>query len=248
MKHLGVGATGTKHHVRWTAPDVVFVHQLAKVTGNAAYATRAVLEWNNIKTIYPTAADLDARFRLTNRPSTWDIAFFMEAAYLSGDFSWANEAAAILADTGDTFYFNPDSGWYALNVAANIRALIGCGYVSTYQAEIIWLINELIGLCGPEGIDGYIQDTAYAILAFKSVGGPANGYANRLGNWLALQQNPGSGWFEGGLEYPEIDGEAVRALASTIGQNVTLKAKLGLKPASSWRKTLGDVGRPFNED
>ncbi|MFW9817913.1 MAG: hypothetical protein ACFFEW_18535, partial [Candidatus Thorarchaeota archaeon] len=87
--HLGAGATGTQYYVRTTAPDVVFLHRLGQVTGDPSYSSRAILEWNNIKTEYPSAASLDALFRSINRRSAWDIAFFLEAAYLSGDSTWA---------------------------------------------------------------------------------------------------------------------------------------------------------------
>jgi len=248
--HLGAHATGTKYHVRTTAPDIVFLHRLSEVTGNSSYATRANLEWDNLKLSWPTAGDLDSLFRAINRPSTWDIAFFLEAAYLSGDTTWADQAAAILADTEDTFYYGTDTFWYALNVAGTIRALVGCGYGGQYYDEVVHLLGELIGLVDEEdGVGGYVQDTAYAVLAFNTVGGAARQYANDLGRWLSRQQEESGGWIEDGYEYPEVDGEAVRALASTIGTNVTLD---GFQPGStmnsSWRKAAapGQAAIPFN--
>jgi len=249
MTHLGAGATGTQHHVRTTAPDIVFLHHLSQVTGDTSYATRAVMEWNNIAATYPTAGDLDSLFRAINRRSTWDIAFFMEAAYLSGDTIWADDAAAILADKSDDFYYSTETWWYALNLAGAIRSLVGCGYYNSYQENIIYMLGELIGLCDDEtGVGGYVQDTAYAVLAFNAVGGAARSYANDLGRWLATQQQENGGWLEADYEYPEVDGEAVRALSSTIGSNVTLD---GFEPGkvmnSSWRRYFtGKAAVPFN--
>jgi hypothetical protein len=248
--HLGAGATGTQHHVRMTAPDIVFLHRMSGVVGDPSFAARANSEWENLATFWPTAGDLDALFRSIGRRSAWDVAFFLEAARLSGDMDWADGAAAILADTADDFYYG-DSGnsWYALNLAASVRALVGCGYHEQYSDAIIALLGGLIDLVDEDdGIGGYAQDTAYAVLAFKSVGGAANAYANDLGRWLARKQQDNGGWIEpDDEEYAEANGEAVRALAATIGKNVTLGQ---FKPAkgfnSSWRKAkYAGMARPF---
>jgi len=248
--HLGAGADPTeKYHARTTAPDVVFLYRLSEVTGDPSYATRANLEWDNLKSFWPTAGDLDGFFHTIGRRSAWDIAFFLEAAHLSGDTTWADEAAAILANTSDTFYYGTDTWWYALNVAGTIRALVGCGYGGTYYESVVYLLSELIGLVDDEdGVGGYIQDTAYAVLAFNTVGGAARQYANDLGRWLSRQQEESGGWMEAGYEYPEVDGEAVRALASTIGTNVTLDGfQPGTPMNSSWRRAAtGQAAIPFN--
>lgn len=250
MAHLGAGATDP-YHERTTAPDVVFLHRLSQVTGDASYADRAELEWSNLTSFWPAAGDLDALFRTINRRSAWDIAFFLEAAYLSGDSDWANDAAAILADTTDTFYYGTDTWWYALNVAASIRALVGCGYAGQYNGQVVELLGQLIALADDDnGVGGYVQDTAYAVLAFSTVGGAGRQYANDLGRWLANHQQPTGGWIEAGDEYPEVDGEAVRALASTIGTNVTLD---GFQPGtgmnSSWRRAVtGQSAIPYSGD
>lgn len=248
MAHLGAGATGTQYHVRTTAPDIVFLHQLSQVTGDTQYATRAILEWNNLTVFWPTAGHLDSLFRSINRPSTWDIAFFLEAAYLSGDTDWADDAAAIIADSSDTFYYDTNSSWYALNVAAAIRSLVGCGYYALCQSEVLYFLGELIGLCDDEaGVGGYIQDTAYAVMAFNSIGGAARSFANDLGRWLASHQEANGGWLEDGYEYPEIDGEAVKALSSTIGSIISLDGfETGKVMNSSWRKAVsGKAAHPF---
>ncbi len=246
--HLGDGATKSQYELRWTAPDVVFVHYLGQATANQQYIQRATEEWVNIKYRFPTAGDLDFLFQSLNRPSTWDIAFFLEAAYLSGDMTWANEAAAILANTSDTFYYNAGTWWYALNLAGSIRALVNCGYAVQYQQEIVEMLYELIALCDSKnGVNGYVQDTAYTVIAFNAVGGPARHYANSLGKWLASQQEKDGGWDEAGYEYPEVDGEAVRALASTIGNSFTkngFEKGINLK-ASAWRRGFDKKAEPF---
>lgn len=249
QEHLGAGATGTQYHVRTTAPDVVFLHRLSEVTGDSSYAARANLEWTNLTSLWPTAGDLDILFRQLNRRSAWDIAFFLEAAYLSDDTPWADQAAAILADTSDSFYYGTDTFWYALNVAGAVRALVGCGYADTYGDAVVSLLGQLIVLIDDEGgiIGEWVQDTAYAALAFSTVGGAGRRYANDLGRWLARQQDSSGGWTEPDeREYPEGDGEALRALASTIGTNVTLdRIRVGAAKNSRWIKAAKAQAIPY---
>ena len=87
-----------------------------------------------------------------------------------------------------------------------------------------------------------------AVLAFSTLGGAAQRYVNDLGRWLANQQQDNGGWMEAGYEYPEVDGEALRALASTIGTDVTLDGfEPGLPMNSSWVKDVQEFGAlPFN--
>jgi hypothetical protein len=253
LKHLGLTATETKYHERTTAPDIVFLHQLAAVSRDRYYAYRATVEWYNLSSnFWPTAGDLDTYFYNIKRPSAWDIAFFLEAAYQSGDKPWADEAAEILADYQNDFYYGEDTEWYALNLAGAIRALVGCGYYEEYKDAVLYFLEELTGLVDKEdGVQGYIQDTAYAVLAFKTVAGPAGKYADILALWLASRQNQFGGWTEpDGNEYPEVDGEAVRALCATIGWNLPLQGfrpKLMAHPFRKKPKTWWSA-RPFRED
>lgn len=249
MVHLGSGATGTQHHVRTTAPDIVFLHRLAEVTGDSSYATRADAEWANITSYsyLSTAGDLDALFRAINRPSAWDIAYYLEAAHLSGDSAWADDAAAIVANHSDSFYYDSNNPWYALNLAGAIRALVGSGYGDQYSAEIGAMLDSLIALVDKDdGIGGWVQDTSYAVMAFRTVGGSANKYANDLGRWLAENQQTNGGWLESnGTEYFDRNGEALRALSMTIGSNDTVDqfsygSGDGLN--SSWTRSASSEG------
>lgn len=247
MEHLGFGVTGTQYHARTTAPDIVFLHRLAEITGDSEYSDRAKVEWDNIKDTYPTAASLNTLFHNINRPSAWDFAFFLEAAHLSEDTVWAEDAAEILADTEDIFYYG-NTSWYALNVAGSIRALVDSGYAETYKDSIIYFLGELVSLSDKDnGVGEWIQDTAYATIAFRSVGGAGHQYANELARWIARNQEENGGWLEGSNEYPEINGESVRALSSTIGKNVAFegwKARKNIN--SSWKKDVQNgIVEPF---
>jgi hypothetical protein len=113
----------------------------------------------------------------------------------------------------------------------------------------VTLLGELVAVTDDDiGVGGCVQETAYAVLAYQTVGGAGHKYANSLGRWLARQQEDDGGWLEAGYEYPEADGEALRALASTIGTNVTLACfQDGTAANSSWiREASGERTIPFN--
>ncbi|MGH2536028.1 MAG: hypothetical protein ACRDHL_01390 [Candidatus Promineifilaceae bacterium] len=253
MTHLGAGATGAQYHTRTTAPDIVFLHRLSQVTGDSSYATRANAEWANIKTFWPTAGDLDALFRVLNRPSIWDIVFFMEAAHLSGDSAWADGAAAIVANISDPFYYDPaEDFWYALNVAHAVYGLVSMGYSGAYNAEVVALLDTLVSLISDSSVGSSAQMTAYAVLALASVGGSANGHANDLARWLADNRAANGGYLEpDAIEYAESNGEALRALATTIGTNVTVD---GFQPGSgqnlnsAWQAAADSQAVPYSGD
>jgi hypothetical protein len=232
LEHLGAGATGTPHSVRMTAPDMVFLYDLGGLDNAANLMQRACDEWNNVKNFWPTAGDLDALFRSINRASVWDLAFFMEAASRCDDVVWADDAAAIIADVDDPFYYNTNGTWYVLDVAAAIRSLAGEGYGSLYQAEVRELLGILVGLAeSGDGVNGAIQETAYAVMAFKTVGFSMNRHANNLARWLSGMQEEGGGWLESDdNEYAEINGEAVRAMAMTVGRGNVPGVKSNIPP------------------
>jgi hypothetical protein len=232
LEHLGTDATGVQHHVRMTAPDIIFLYDFGELDDAADLIERACDEWTNIKTLWPTAGDLDAFFRSSNRASIWDLAFFMEAASPCDDDVWADAAAAIIADVDDSFYYNTTGIWYVLNVAAAIRSLAGEGYGSLYQAQVRELLGVLVGFAqAGDGVNGAIQETAYAVMAFKTVGFSMNRHANGLARWLSDMQEEGGGWLESDdNEYAEINGEAVRAMAMTIGRGKVPGVKSNIPP------------------
>lgn len=139
-----------------------------------------------------------------------------------------------------TFYYGTDNAWLVLNLAARVRAPANTGSGETYYESVMSMLSDLIGMIDADGsMGGWVQDTAYAMLAFSSVGGAARSYANDLGRRLAThpgRRRRAAGWRL--YEYPEVDGEALRALASTIGTNYTLDGFApGKAGASSWKHT-----------
>lgn len=223
MTRIGVGATGDpKFNFGWPATDLIFIYRLGVATANVGYISRALVEWEYIKKTYPDANSVDVVLRNSNNPNVFDFAFYMEAAYLVGDYEWAEEAAAIIANIEDDFYYGEGAYWYRLNISAAIRSLVYCGYSKQYQSEIVELINILFEMCDGDGIGGDIEETAYAIMALRSVGGAVHSYTNELGRWLEGQQETNGGWLkDDGKEYPKINSEALQALASTMNPEFT---------------------------
>ncbi|NIA24828.1 MAG: hypothetical protein GWP04_04600 [Gammaproteobacteria bacterium] len=160
-----------------------------------------------------------------------------DAGTARGNTVWADAMAAIIADTSNDFYYGSDNDWRALNLGGAIRALVGTGYGRVYQDGVTAMLSDLISMIDADGsIGGWVQDTAYAVPAFNSVGRDSRAYANDLGRWLATQQTADGGWLEAGDEYPEVDGEALRALASTIGRHhMTGGFAYGQMGSHSWK-------------
>ena len=171
--HLGSGATHQAHHPRFTATDLILLHRLYELTGDAAYRARAAEEWRNIRSYFyfATADELHRFFQKIERPTgAWDLAFYLEAAELAGDCGWADGAAAVLARTLEGNYFDPSNEYRALNVAGAVRALAGQGYGAVHRAELEALQSALMGFVDGTNLGARVQDSAYAALALYAVG------------------------------------------------------------------------------
>lgn len=233
--HLGTYADDTQLHERPTAFDIIFLHRFGELVSDASYKSRAIAEWDDaIKATYPNAQSLYDLFVAISRPSFWDLVAFGEAAYLSGDDKWADEVADLLADPDHPWY--EDSTWGPLNTSYALYFLSSYGYAGNGYAETAeQLLLKLRGWLGRNcnsGLRGSVQETAYSVMAFRTVGGPLRFCANSLARWLASEQQPNGGWDLGGYEIPEVDGEALRAMMSTLGNNIGEWTRPTLPPRS----------------
>ena len=219
--HLGSGATHQAHHPRFTATDLILLHRLYELTGDAAYRARAAEEWRNIRSYFyfATADELHRFFQKIERPTgAWDLAFYLEAAELAGDSGWADGAAAVLSRTLEGNYFDPSNEYRALNVAGAVRALAGQGYGAVHRAELEALQSALMGFVDGNNLGASVQDSAYAALALYAAGGQARLVANELVEWLVACQEPWGGWMVDGVQYPHVDGEALWAIAVCLSR------------------------------
>ncbi len=256
-EHLGAGATRSVYHPRFTAADLILFHRLHELTGEEPYRLRAAEEWRNIRSYFyfASATELHRFFQKIERlTGAWDLAFYLEAAELSGDTAWADEAAVILARVLEGSYWEPRNEYRILNAAGAVRALAGQGYGAIHRAELEAILDALVGLVEKDNVGLSVQDTAHVVLALFAAAGSCRALAAELARWLAMRQEPWGGWMEEGVQYPHVDAEALWALALPLGRRGREGRNLGLSAASPaarrdrrWR-TVGhhDPVSPFD--
>ncbi|MHB1006113.1 MAG: hypothetical protein ACYC3S_10795 [Chloroflexota bacterium] len=220
MTHLGAGASGETYHPRFTGADIVLLHRLHQITGDAAYSTRAADEWRNIRGYFyfASASELHHFFqKIELRSGGWDLALYLEAADLCGDTPWADEAAGVLANTTRHSYCAPGNDYRALNTAGALRALSRQGYGGIHRAEVKTVTRTLRELVDANNVGQSVQDTAYTALALMAAGGATRGLAGRMVQWLVERQAQWGGWLQEGVQFPHVDGDALQALATYLG-------------------------------
>ncbi len=239
-EHLGAGATHVAYHPRFTATDLIFFHRLHQLTGEEAYRIRAAEEWRNIRSYFyfATAMELHRFFQKIERHTgAWDLAFYLEAAELSGDTAWADEAAVVLSRVLESSYWEPRNEYRILNAAGAVRALAGQGYGAIHRAELEAIQNALVDEVEKENVGLSVQDTAHVAVALFTAAGPFRSLAAELARWLSARQERWGGWMEEGVQYAHVDAEAVWALALLLGRRPREGRSLGSVSASA-------VGRP----
>lgn len=215
--HSNVGSVAGPGAVspRLTAMDVLLLNRLAALTGDGRLRLRAAAEWRHIRGYFyfATPADLEAYLmRIDRRSVAWDLAQYLEAAESAGDAAWADGVAALLARPDNEYCFGTGNGCRLLNLAAAVRALAGMGYGSLYRDEIDALAKMLTDDLGTGRVLG-TQEIANALLAFLALGPSHRQSAVEMTHLLVRRQAVWGGWMEEGVQYPHVDGEALRALA-----------------------------------
>jgi hypothetical protein len=213
---------------RVNAFDIVFLYNLGQISGDSSYTDAANSLLNNVLTQNNywahnlgsycssstgcTAQNMyDA---INNRRGgdmgimLWDLSPWVEAANLGGKTSWANDLKTImnnhyssLDNTKDTYIIGLSGLILATGKSEAITALI-----SNQDSDGSW--------------DGWIQDTAYAIMALKKAG-DTSGAVDKAGSYLVSHfgytgtSGTITGWEEPDtpvVEYSEVTSEAAQAL------------------------------------
>lgn len=224
MAHLGGGAVGAPYHPRFTGADLLLLHRLHELTGDEGYRSRAADEWRNIRGyFYFGSADELHRFfqKIDRKAGAWDLAFYLEAADLAGDITWADGVATVLSQVLGGMYADANNDYRALNLAATVRALAGQGYGGIHRQRLELLTGALVEQVEAGGASLSVQDTAQALLAFSAAGTAWRGLTGRLVYWLCLRQETWGGWMEEGVQYPHVVGEVLWALGVYLGRRGT---------------------------
>ena len=156
-------------------------------------------------------AELTIRDWSTN-PSgivAYDIYNFIKFAKDAGENAFADDMADELEDYMSQSSFDDSIDYYELGLATGILGLEMSG--KDYSSYI----NELVSLQESDGslVDGAIQDTAYALMAFRVTG--EDDAAKEAADFLREEfgYDEYDGWLENNArEYSEITSEAAQAL------------------------------------
>ncbi|MFH1527138.1 MAG: hypothetical protein ABIG69_10900, partial [Bacteroidota bacterium] len=211
---------------RINAFDIVFLYNLGQVSGDISYTAEAdallgdtLTDDNYWAHNYGSFCDgsgctaQDMFDAISNRRGgnigimLWDLSPWVKAAQLGGKFSWANDLKTIM----NSEYSSLNSGpTYIIGLSGLILATGNANAISDLLSE-----QDLDG-----SWDGWIQDTAYALMALKSVG--ETEAVESAASYLVSHFEYGSnidGWKEfDGIEYSEVTSEAMQALSESYAQ------------------------------
>ncbi len=199
---------GTK---RINAFSIKFLYDLGSITNDGRYTTLANALMTKVIAHSSTGSallDANLAFRGTtngNGISMWDVYNYVENAETFGRSDWASE----LADAIEAYDLAVDDRTNIIGLAGKILATRNSGDVASlisvqatdgHFANILWS-------------DEHIQPTAYAVMALMSVGE----YESALKGQVFLSGQSSDGvWLDAGVEYAEVDSEALQAIFDYI--------------------------------
>jgi hypothetical protein len=227
--HLFTGGGLVDTNVRVNAFDIVFFYKLGEVGGNNTYTQAADKLLYNVlheKSYFSTGGeygnycDSDGctaqelfngveHRRIGNgiEIALWDLSRWVEAAELGRETTWASALKNLMDQkcTSSTSCLNSGNGFYVVGLSGLVLAT-----KNTYAIDLLKGSQDDHG-----SWDGWIQDTAYALMALDSVGQTA--VVTDAASYLVNQFGYGTptlinGWKDGNDEYPEVNSEAIQAL------------------------------------
>lgn len=225
--------------------NAVFLQDLATVTGNSTYSTKANNVLSSIFTGDSKWAHTSgsvcsavtgctpeqlvaayANYRSGNRGMVpWDVAPFVLAEIHAGNTSLAQSIeAAMIADTAN---YNSSATTYEIGLTAKVIAAeaVNDPNLSSYVAELVSSQNGdgSFGLVG----DGQVQMTSYALNALVATGGNTNA-RDAAARFIGLKFGYSglNGWKDTGTtpsdeaEYAETNSEAIHALFAILPSSI----------------------------
>lgn len=218
---------------RYNAFNILFLYHLADISSDNQYSNHAddILDhvlheenyWtnhngNNCGTDGCTPSELLEALKNYRSgfgdPSgivVWDLYNFIEVAQIGGESSFADD----MADELDTYMsqagFDDTIDYYVLGLSAGIMGLGNAGL--DYSSYLTDLLSEQ----DPDGSwDGWIQDTAYALMALEYAG-ETDEAADAMDYLIDnFGYSTYDGWLDDGDEYSEVTSEATQAIFDFI--------------------------------
>lgn len=240
MRNYSTDPDPVKHRIR--GPDISFLVDLTKVTGNTTYASFAKARYESARIEYGngTAKGFAEYIRDSRHGQgldgliPWDINLYIQGVlalhslYPGDNFDTdaENMAEVIYTDmTGTPGYFDPtniNEEPYILGLSGAMEAFDITG---TYSDQVTILKLKLLGYQNATGewrstnyptddLDAY-QHTAYVVMAMLKEGSTeAKTAAKNATVWLILKQDSNGGWL--GSENSEVDSEVVQSLSDML--------------------------------
>lgn len=219
--------------------DFGFLCRLSDLSGDSTYAKTARDRWDSKIDIYGGADSLAIAI-MENRHSygydgliPWDIGLFIKGAvdlhrYFPGGgyLSDAIDMADVIYNdiTSDSAYFDMNDGmewFYTFGLEGILTSFGLTGVYTDLAADAALLLLQTQNEDGSwpwseEYPDADIQATAYVVMGFGMLElwyHAINNAAQEGSDYLVSVQQPNGGWDNYGSEYPEVDGECLRAIS-----------------------------------
>jgi len=218
--------------------DFGFLCRLSDLTGDSSYAKLARERWDTKMALYGGADSLAILIKESRHSYgydgliPWDIGLYIKdglelqryfpgQGYLSDAIDMADVIYGDL--TSEEPYFDMYDGYewfytFGLEGIVSSFGLLGIYNNYAWNAGLILLENQNTdGGWGwnEEYPESDVQATAYVVMSFGMLNVPykiVNNAAKAGSNYLASIQETNGGWDLSGYEYPEVDGECLRAI------------------------------------
>lgn len=219
--------------------DFGFLVRLSDLTGDLTYATLAKDRWDAKMAFYGGADSLAMGIRDSRHDQNWDalipwdIGLFIESAmelqrifpgqgYQSDAIDMADVVYGDI--TSDSAYFQMDNDSLPAYYLGLEGVLVSFGLTDVYTSYAIDAGRTLISAQLEDGSWPWNieypgpddQTTAYVVMGFGMLDlsyPSVNNAAQAGSDYMASVQQANGGWDEGGYEYPEVNGECLRAIA-----------------------------------
>ncbi|MFA5070741.1 MAG: hypothetical protein WC511_00005 [Candidatus Pacearchaeota archaeon] len=219
----------------FNAFNMVFLKDLANVSGDVTYSNYVAKKMNDLKTKVTThpsgnlstdgvagltpeelvAAENVIRGAADAGIKSWDLYHFVQLAKEAGDNDYATRVASGIKTQLEKASYNSSTKGYELGLAAGVIALKEAGLDETGILERLVVEQDSDGhFETPDYPDEHTQPTAYALMALKKAGRTDN--AIKASKYLIANQIANGGWLEDGVEYSEVDSEAGHGIAKLI--------------------------------
>ncbi len=220
-----------------SGPDFGFLVALSEISGDPYYANLARDRWDLKMASYGGADSLALLIKESRHPDwdgliPWDIGLFIESAMALQEYFPGQGYLSDAIDMADVIYndISSPSPYFDMEDETEPAYTLGLqGIVVSFGLTDVYLdygVDAALILLNSQNTDGSWgwnadypdgdeQSTAYVVMGFGILDVPyriVNNAAQRGSDWLASRQEPNGGWDLGGYEYPEVNGECLRAI------------------------------------